>query len=103
MKYKFLEDDISQEVSKAIEEEALGSQGGVLTVIYKPKEEALQDMKKDWGENAYLLEGLETNPLNNSYIVKLKDIEYADEVVDKLSKLDGVEDINYYQDLIEKK
>ncbi|NMB06792.1 MAG: ABC transporter permease [Tissierellia bacterium] len=97
----FLEDDISQEVSKAIEEEALGSQG-VLTVIYKPKEEALQDMKKDWGENAYLLEGLEPNPLNNSYIVKLKDIEYADEVVDKLSKLDGVEDINYYQDLIEK-
>ncbi|NMA86699.1 MAG: ABC transporter permease [Tissierellia bacterium] len=97
----FLEDNISEEVSRAIEKEALDSPG-VLTVVYKPREEALQDMKKGWEENAYLLEGLETNPLPNSYIVKLKDIEYAEEVVNKISELNGVEGVNYYQDLIEK-
>lgn len=98
----FLEDNISEEVSRAIEKETLES-SGVLTVVYKPREEALQDMKKGWEENAYLLEGLETNPLPNSYIVKLKDIEYAEEVVNKISELNGVEGVNYYQDLIEKK
>ena len=97
----FLEDDISEEVSKSVEKEAL-NRPGVLTVVYKSREEALQDMKKGWEENAYLLEGLETNPLPNSYIVKLKDIEYAEEVVNKISELDGVEGVNYYQDLIEK-
>lgn len=97
----FLEDNISEEVSRAIEKETLES-SGVLTVVYKPREEALQDMKKGWEENAYLLEGLETNPLPNSYIVKLKDIEYAEEVVNKISELNGVEGVNYYQDLIEK-
>lgn len=97
----FLEDDISEEVSKSVEKEALNSPG-VLTVVYKSREEALQDMKKGWEENAYLLEGLETNPLPNSYIVKLKDIEYAEKVVNKISELDGVEGVNYYQDLIEK-
>ena len=97
----FLDDDISEENAKAIEKEALGNPG-VLAVEYKSKEEALRDMKKGWEENAYLLEGLETNPLPNSYIVKLKDIEYANQVVEKISGLDGVEDVNYYQELIEK-
>ena len=97
----FLDDDISEENAKAIEKEALGNPG-VLAVEYKSKEEALRDMKKGWEENAYLLEGLETNPLPNSYIVKLKDIEYANQVVEKIRGLDGGEDVNYYQELIEK-
>lgn len=97
----FLEDDIPLEVRKNIETTAKESEG-VSNVIFQSREEALEDMKQGWEENAYLLEGLEINPLPDSYIVKLKDIEYADKVVDRLSSLEGVEDVNYYQDLIEK-
>lgn len=97
----FLEDDIDLETVRAIETNARQSEG-VLTVLYQSKEEALEEMKEGWDENAYLLEGLESNPLPNSFIVKLEDIEFAGQVVDKLGKLEGVEDVNYFQDLIEK-
>ena len=75
---------------------------GVISVVYLSKDQALEDFKKDWEENAYLLEGLDPNPLQNSYIVKLKDIEYADNVVDKANDLDGVDEVKYYKDIIDK-
>lgn len=97
----FLLDDATVEQLNTIENETKNIDG-VLSVIYQPKDQAMDEMKRDWEENASLLEGLESNPLPNSYIVKLKDIKYADEVVDKVSELDGVEGVNYYQDIIEK-
>ena len=49
------------------------------------------------------LEGLEDdNPLQNSYIIQLKGIEYADGVVEKVKLIDGVEDVKYYKDVIDK-
>ncbi|QQY80045.1 cell division protein FtsX [Keratinibaculum paraultunense] len=97
----FLEDDITDEQLDYIEEQAKANEG-VLSVIYQSKEQAMEIMKEDWGENAYLLEGLETNPLQNSFIVKLKGIEYADSVVNKIKELEGIDEVKYYQDVIEK-
>ncbi|MCF6460430.1 permease-like cell division protein FtsX [Clostridium sp. Cult3] len=97
----FLEDDITDEQLDHVENQAGGNEG-VLSVIYQSKDQAMEIMKEDWEENASLLEGLETNPLPNSFIVKLKDIEYADSVVDKVSGLAGVEEVKYYKDIIEK-
>ena len=97
----YLEDDIESEKMKEIEDK-LKSSEGVTDVYFESKDEALEIMKKDWGEESYLLEGLEENPLPNSYIVKLKDIEYADNVVSKLEGIDGIEEIKYYKDVIEK-
>ncbi len=75
---------------------------GVDQVEFLSKEEALENMKKKWGENGYLLEGLEKNPLPNSYVIKLKDINYAETVVTKVEGLDGLEEIKYHKDIIEK-
>ncbi|MCT4604767.1 MAG: permease-like cell division protein FtsX [Marinisporobacter sp.] len=75
---------------------------GIDYVEFLSKEEALQSMKKKWGENAYLLEGLEKNPLPNSYIIKLKDISYADYVVNRVQGLQGLDEIKYYKDIVEK-
>jgi cell division transport system permease protein len=97
----FLEDDITDEQLEYIENQA-GDNEGVLSVIYQSKDQAMEIMKEDWEENASLLEGLESNPLPNSFIVKLKDIEYADSVVDKVNGLEGVEEVKYYKDIIEK-
>lgn len=97
----FLEDDITAGNLERIENEVKDREE-VLSVIFKSKEEALKDMKKDWGDEGYLLEGLEPNPLPNTLIIKLKDIEYADTVVSRVNNLPGIENIQYNQDLIEK-
>src|SRR5690554_372452 len=55
----FLEDDISDEQLDRIESKTKDVQG-VLSVIFQSKDQALEIMKKEWEEDAYLLEGLET-------------------------------------------
>ena len=48
------------------------------------------------------MEDLETNPLPNSYIIKVEDIELADNLVNSIKTLDGVEEVKYYKDIIDK-
>lgn len=97
----FLEDTTEDEQIELIKSK-IENQEGVSSVIFQSKDEALENMKKEWGEEAYLLEGLETNPLPNTIIVKLKDIEYADSIAEKIKDLEGIEEIQYNQDIIEK-
>lgn len=97
----YLEDDINEEQIEKIGEK-LRELDGVLAVIYQSKEQALEVLKKEWGSEAYLLEGLEKNPLPNSYIIQLKDIKYTDDVVNHINGLTGIEDIKYYKDIVEK-
>ncbi|NLY77587.1 MAG: ABC transporter permease [Tissierellia bacterium] len=97
----FLEDDINDEQISTIQNR-LENQNGVSSVTFQSKNEALEKMKNDWGEEGYLLEGLETNPLPDTFIVKLKDIEYADEIAEDIKDLDGIDEVQYNQDIIEK-
>ena len=97
-----LDNDISPEELNTIET-AIRENDGVLSFIYRSRDEALEIMKEQWGEEAYILEGVEeTDALPNSYIIQLKNIEYADIVVDKIKGLKGVEGVKYYKDIIEK-
>lgn len=71
---------------------------GVMAVVFKSKEIALQEVKRDWGDEADLLNGLRRNPLPDSFIVQLTDIRYSDTVIDKINDFSLVEDVKYYQD-----
>ena len=73
---------------------------GVHSVIFETKEQALENMKIDFEDYSYLLDGLENNPFPNTYIINLKDVIYADSVVSQLKNLDGIEEVKYYKDLI---
>ncbi|HHV27154.1 MAG TPA: ABC transporter permease [Tissierellia bacterium] len=97
----FLEDDIKKEEIETIGNK-IKSSDGVKNVKFLTKEEAMKDMKEDWGEEGDLLEGLEENPLPNSYIIQLDDIEYADAVVENIKGMKGIEEVKYYRDIIEK-
>ena len=97
----YLDDDLSPEELNNIETTIRESEG-VLSFVFQSREQALDMMKNDWEEDGYLLEGLETNPLPNSYIIQLNDIEYADIVVGKLNEMNGIEGIRYYKDVIDK-
>ncbi|NLJ78864.1 MAG: ABC transporter permease [Tissierellia bacterium] len=97
----FLEDDISTDELHRLEDTIRNSEE-VLSVMYQTKDQALEIMKEEWQEDSYLLEGLEENPLPNAFKVKVKDIEYSDLVVDRVKELEGVEDIVYYKDIIDR-
>lgn len=98
----FLDDEAKEDNVNNIVD-VLKNSEGVISVTYESREQALEILRKDWEEDAYLLEGLEEdNPLPNSYIIKLKDIKYAKAIVDVVNGLDGVENITYYQGVIDK-
>ncbi|NLI66261.1 MAG: ABC transporter permease [Tissierellia bacterium] len=98
----FLQDEVTDEQLTLIEDTIRGEEG-ILSVLYKSKDQALEEYKEQWAEQAYLLEGLESdNPLPNSYIIQLKDIDFAENVVKKIKYMDGVEKINYHKEIIDK-
>lgn len=73
---------------------------GVHSVIFETKEQALENLKIDFEDYSYLLEGLEYNPFPNTYIINLEDVIYADSIVNQLKNLEGIEEVKYYKDLI---
>lgn len=96
---------LSEEMSiEAIEEtgQTLLNYPGVKDVQFVSKNQALEDLKNSWNENAYLLDGLESNPLPNSYVVTLDSLDVSRSVVDYATATPGVTDVKYYQDIIDK-
>ncbi len=97
----FLVDDLTDENVDSIGDK-ISEYEGVLSVTFRSREQALEIMKKDWGDESYLLEGLEDNPFPNSYIIQLSSIDKADAVVQKLQAVSGIEGIRFHQDIVEK-
>lgn len=98
----FLLDDATDEQLDHIEE-IVAKNKGVVSMLYQSKEQALEIFKEEWGDEAYLLDGLEkNNPLPNAYIIKLESIEFAENVVNSIKGLDGVEEVKYDKDVINK-
>lgn len=97
----YIVDELEQDKIDAIGDEIFRLEG-VKEITYETKEQALDKYKQEWGDSAYLLDGLESNPLPNSFLVTLDDIGYANYVVTSVKKLDGVEEVKYYQEVITK-
>jgi cell division transport system permease protein len=78
---------------------------GVLNVTFQSKDEALENWKDQWGDNADLLERIKArgdNPLPNAIIIEVEQLSDAESVVQKAENMDGVEKINYAQDTVNK-
>ena len=97
----YLLDETTKEQADTMMETIKGY-SGVEEVKYLSKEQALEDWRKEWKENAHLLDSLPSNPLPNSIVVTVSQIEYSDVVVDKLQKLEGIEGVKYYKDTVNK-
>jgi cell division transport system permease protein len=78
---------------------------GVRSVTFKSKDEALENWKDQWGDNADLLERIKArgdNPLPNAIIIEVEQLSDAKTVVQKAESMEGVEKINYAQDTVNK-
>lgn len=95
----YLNEDISEEQINELGED-FKQIDGVLSVAYQSKDYALNKMKKDWGDDAYLLDGLQQNPLPNTYVVQLKDVANSENVIDELENYEGVEEVKFYEDAV---
>ena len=98
-----LDDDIKlidqREIQLKLEE-----QSGVKEVVYESKEEAFLNFKESLKDNPGLLQGfdLQNNPLPSSFIVRLEDPIYAEEIGKVVEGMSGVEDISkQQQDMID--
>mgnify|MGYP006976122430 FL=1 len=75
---------------------------GVTDVQYRSKAEALEILKERWGESGYLLDSLGKNPLPASILISVESLDNAGEVAAYAGTLDGIEDVQYYQETVEK-
>lgn len=97
----FLLDETGEDEAQGIMD-SLEKRDGVRDVEFRSKDDAMNIMKKRWGENSYLLDSLGDNPLPNSVIVTVDSLEDAGAVTKYADTLDGVEDVKYYQETVEK-
>lgn len=77
-------------------------QEGVSGAEYRSKDEALGILKQRWGESGYLLDSLGNNPLPASILISVDSLDNAGAVARFAGNLDGVDDIQYYQETVDK-
>lgn len=78
---------------------------GVADARFVTKEEALERLRRQFGEQAHLLEGLDepgANPLRDSVEIALTSPEAAEGVALGLRGIESVEDVSYRQDVVDR-
>jgi len=95
----YLSDELTNEEILQIGKE-IEKIDGIHSIIFVTREQAMENFKMDWGDYSYLLDGLEYNPLPNTYIINLEDILYADSIVESMKAIKGIEEIKFYKDLV---
>lgn len=96
----YLEDELPVEEISSIGQK-IAAISGVQYVEYESREDALNRMKEQWGEQGNLLDVLEENTLPDSYVIHVEAIEWADLVVEELGTLQGIEEIKYHKDIVD--
>ena len=97
----FLLDEATEEQVETITAE-MEDYAGVTAVTYRSKDEALDIMKERWGESGYLLDSLGDNPLPASLLISVDTIESAQAVSEHAAEFEGVEDVQFYQETVDK-
>lgn len=75
----------------------------VASVEFIPKEQALDDMKKNLGDNKDILSGLEEkNPLPDAFRIKARDVEQVPALAGQFMELRQADQVRYGQGVVEK-
>lgn len=97
----FISDDLDVEEIKALSDKIV-SIGGIKSIKFKSRDEGLKELKASWEDNAWLLDGYdEKNPLPNSFVVRINDINDAKTITKRIGDIDGVIMVNFFADEID--
>jgi len=97
----FLLDETSEKEAGLIVKD-MKTKKGVEDAYYKSKEQALSEFRTRWGENGYLLDSLNDNPLPNSVVIMISDLQEASSLAKQAAQYDGIEDVKFYKDTVDK-
>lgn len=98
----FLKDGTTPDQIRDIQSK-IKSRPDVAQVEFVPKEQALEEMKENLGENKDILAGLEEkNPLPDAFRVKAHTVEQVASLASWLESFAGVDRVRYGQDVVEK-
>ena len=94
----YLEDGLSENIITAMNDE-INKLNGVKDILFVSKHTALKNLEQKWGENAYLLEGLdEENPLPDTFVITLTDPVMASSVALSVSSISNVQKVMYWKE-----
>ena len=85
--------DVSEERVQEIGRE-IKALDGVNTMEFVSKEDALNQLKESFKDNASALDGIDKERLPASYIVTLTDLELNEQVQEKIMQIEGIDEIN---------
>ena len=86
----FLDEDTSDESINSIQK-SLKSIGNIESITFYSKEEAFVHLKASMADSALLFDSMgDDNPLVDSFKIKIKDINFTDETVGEIEKLENV-------------
>ena len=78
----------------------------VKSIVFVSKSEAMAEFEREFGEDQFILESLETNPLPASFKVELrgehKNKDRTHEFAEKAAALNGVEEVNYGREFLDR-
>ncbi len=99
----YLKDELTISEKSAIEN-ALNNVEGVSNIEFEDKSDALEKVKKQFGEESKaLVEGFEKeNPFPNAYIVRVEKPEVVNNVVKAAEGLTGIEKIKDVREIVDK-
>lgn len=97
----FLEKDITEDKVKDVED-SIKMLDNIANYEFKSKEDIKKSMMKESEVYNKIMQNwnVEDNPLYNTYMIKIKEIEKVKETADNLKKIDNVELVKYGEDFI---
>ena len=98
----YLDGSVDEEKRNTIEEE-IKKTNNIVSMEFKSKEKTAEEFKNESEVIGSFLEtlGENENPLLDSYMIKVKDIDTIKKTVDKIKKIDGVDAVNYGENIVE--
>ena len=98
----YLDGSVDEEKRNTIEEE-IKKTNNIASMEFKSKEKTAEEFKDESEVIGSFLEtlGENENPLLDSYMIKVKDIDTIKKTVDKIKKIDGVDAVNYGENIVE--
>lgn len=97
----FLKEGVTEKQAQVMIDE-LSAEYGVDDVYFKSKETAMEEFRERWGDNAYLLDSLKDNPLPDSVVIMISDLEKATAVAEKAGTYEEAEDVKFYKTTVDK-
>lgn len=99
----YLVDDFDRDTWRDTLVAKINQTQGVDEVLFVTREDALDSLKDQFGEDEHLLEAVEEeNPLRDSIRISLSDLDQVDSVVESVKSLVSVAEVRYEREMVQR-